>query len=165
MHNDTKIAVLFIIINFCVAYVSDNVLNDLSKYSKIKAFTSLSPYFKKKSIVGAGIYAGLTVATATIILIILYNIIFNTYLPNTKSYYLFSSTFMVYFIFFILAYCIGYALDVFIYRMNVFDDLEPFYNEVGAGNGGAMSFLFSLAVSFALLRMVIYLTNEKEGEK
>ena len=74
MHNDTKIAVLFIIINFCVAYVSDNVLNDLSKYSKIKAFTSLSPYFKKKSIVGAGIYAGLTVAAATIILMILYNI-------------------------------------------------------------------------------------------
>ena len=101
MHNDTKIAVLFIIINFCVAYVSDNVLNDLSKYSKIKAFTSLSPYFKKKSIVGAGIYAGLTVVAATIILMILYKVIFNTYLPNTSSHNLFSSTFMVYSIFFI----------------------------------------------------------------
>ena len=157
MHNDTKIAVLFIIINFCVAYVSDNVLNDLSKYSKIKAFTSLSSYFKKKSIVGAGIYAGLTVAVATIILMILYNIIFNTYLPNTKSHHLFSSTFMVYFIFFIVAYFIGYALDVLIYRMNVFDDLEPFYNEVGAGNGGALSFLFSLILSFGLLNLVKYL--------
>ena len=157
MHHDTKIAVLFIIINFCVAYVSDNVLNDLSKYSKIKAFTSLSPYFKKKSIVGAGIYAGLTVAAATIILMILYNIIFNTYLPNTSSHNLFSSTFMVYFIFFILAFCIGYALDVFIYRMNVFDDLGPFYSEVGAGNGGALSFLFSLTLSFGLLNLVKYL--------
>jgi hypothetical protein len=157
MHNDTKIAVLFIIINFCVAYVSDNVLNDLSKYSKIKAFTSLSPYFKKKSIVGAGIYAGLTVVAATIILMILYKVIFNTYLPNTSSHNLFSSTFMVYFIFFILAFCIGYALDVFIYRMNVFDDLEPFYNEVGAGNGGALSFLFSLTLSFGLLNLVKYL--------
>ena len=157
MHNDTKIAVLFIIINFCVAYVSDNVLNDLSKYSKIKAFTSLSPYFKKKSIVGAGIYAGLTVAAATIILMILYKVIFNTYLPNTSSHNLFSSTFMVYFIFFILAFCIGYALDVFIYRMNVFDDLEPFYSEVGAGNGGALSFLFSLTLSFGLLNLVKYL--------
>lgn len=47
MDSDTKIAILFIIINFCVAYVSDNVLNDLSKYSKVKAFKSLSPYFKK----------------------------------------------------------------------------------------------------------------------
>jgi hypothetical protein len=159
MHNDTRIAILFIIINFCVAYVSDNVLNDLSKYSKVKAFKSLSPYFKKNSIVGAGIYAGLTVAAATFILMISYKIIFNTYLPNTKSHQLFSSTFMVYFIFFILAYFIGYALDVFIYRMNIFDNLQPFYNEVGAGNGGALSFLFSLVVSFVILKMVLYLTG------
>lgn len=157
MDSYTRIAILFIIINFCVAYVSDNVLNDLSKYSKIKAFTSLSAYFKKKSIVGAGIYAGLTVAVATIILMILYKVVFNTYLPNTKSHHLFSSTFMVYFIFFILAYCIGYALDILIYRMNVFDDLEPFYNEMGAGNGGALSFLFSLILSFGLLNLVKYL--------
>lgn len=159
MSNNSRIALLYVIINFCVAYVSDNILNDLSKYSKIKAFTSLSPYFKKNSIVGAGIYAGLTVAIATIILMILYNIIFNTYLPNSSSFKYFSSTFMVYFIFFILAYFIGYGLDVFIYRMNIFDNLQPFYNEVGAGNGGALSFIFSLVVSFVLLKMVIYLTE------
>jgi hypothetical protein len=159
MNNNNRIALLFIIINFCVAYVSDNILNDLSKYSKVKAFKSLSPYFKKKSIVGAGVYAGLTVTFATILLMILYNIIFNTYLPNASSFNYLSSTFMVYFIFFILAYFIGYALDVFIHRMNIFDNLQPFYNEVGAGNGGALSFLFSLALSFVLLKMVIYLTK------
>lgn len=159
MSNNSRIALLYVIINFCVAYVSDNILNDLSKYSKIKAFTSLSPYFKKKSIVGAGIYAGLTVAVATILLMMLYNIIFNTYLPNSSSFKYFSSAFMVYFIFFILAYFIGYGLDVFIYRMNIFDNLQPFYHEVGAGNGGALSFLFSLVVSFILLKMVIYLTE------
>ena len=157
--NNNRIALLFVIINFCVAYVSDNVLNDLSKYSKIKAFKSLSQYFKKKSIVGAGVYAGLTVAIATILLMILYKLVFNTYLPNTNSNQLFLTTFMVYFIFFILAYFIGYALDVFIYRMNLFDNLQPFYNEVGAGNGGALSFLFSLALSFLLLKMVVYLTE------
>ena len=157
MNNNNRIAVLFIIINFCVAYVSDNVLNDLSKYSKIKAFKSLSPYFKKKSIVGAGIYAGLTVAVATILLMILYNIIFNSYLPNTSSFKYSSSTFMAYFIFFIIAYFIGYALDVFIYKMNIFDNLEPFYKEVGAGNGGALSFIFSLTLSFGLLNLVKYL--------
>jgi hypothetical protein len=64
---------------------------------------------------------------------------------------------MVYFIFFILGYFIGYAMDVFIYRMNVFDGLQSFYKEVGAGNGGALSFLFSLGVSFAVLKMVLYL--------
>ena len=155
----TRVALLFIIINFCVAYVSDNVLNDLSNYSKIKTFKSLSPYFKKKSIVGAGIYAGLTIVTATIILMVSYKTIFNTYLPHTNSLKYFSTAFMVYFIFFVIAYLIGYALDVFIYRMNIFDNLQPFYNEVGAGNGGALSFLFSLSVSFVILKLVIYLTQ------
>jgi ABC-type bacteriocin/lantibiotic exporter with double-glycine peptidase domain len=159
MDRDTKVAILFIIINFCVAYVSDNILNDLSKYSKIKAFKLLSPYFKKNSIVGAGIYAGLTVGFATLILMFLYKSIFNTYLPNTNSLYLFTSIFMVYFIFFVIAYLIGYAMDVFIYRMNVFDNLESFYKEVGAGNGGALSFVFSLGVSFIVLKMVMYLTH------
>jgi hypothetical protein len=137
--------------------VSDNVLNDLSKYSKIKAFKSLLPYFKKKTIVGAGIYAGLTIAVATILLMILYNAIFNSYLPNTSSFKFSSSASMAYFIFFIIAYFIGYALDVFIYKMNVFDGLQTFYKEVGSGNGGALSFIFSLTLSFGLLNLVKYL--------
>jgi hypothetical protein len=147
--NQNRIALLFVLINFCVAYVSDNVLNDLSKYSKIKAFSSLDQYFKNKSIVIAGVYAGLTVAIATIALMILYRMIFNEYLPTD------SSTLTV---FFVMAYAIGYALDVLIYKMNIFNNLQPFYNEVGAGNGGALSFLFSLAVSFGLLNLVKYLT-------
>lgn len=157
MNNNFRIALLFVIINFCVAYISDNVLNDLSKYSNIKAFNSLLPYFKTKSVVGAGIYAGLTVAFATILLIMLYNMIFNTYLPDTSSFKYSFSTFMVYIIFFIIAYIIGYALDVFIYKMKIFDNLESFYNEVGAGNSGAISFLFSLTISFIVLKFVKYL--------
>lgn len=159
MNYNNRIAVLFVIINFCVAYVSDNVLNDLSKYSKIKAFKSLLPYFKKKTIVGAGIYAGLTIAVATILLMMLYNAIFNSYLPNTSSFIFSSSTYMAYFIFFIIAYFIGYALDVFIYKMNIFDNLQTFYKEVGAGNGGAISFIFSLTLSFGLLNLVKYLVT------
>ena len=31
--NNIRVAVLFVIINFCVSYVSDNVLSDLSKYT------------------------------------------------------------------------------------------------------------------------------------
>ena len=147
--NQNRIVLLFVLINFCVAYVSDNVLNDLSKYSKIKAFSSLSSYFKTKSIVVAGVYAGLTVAIATIALLFLYRMIFNVYFPNALS---------TYFVFFVMAYAIGYALDVFIYKMNIFNNLQPFYNEVGAGVGGALSFMFSLAVSFGLLKIVRYLT-------
>jgi hypothetical protein len=156
-YNNRRIAILFVIINFCVAYVSDNVLNDLSKHSKIKAFKSLAPYFKKKSIVGAGVYAGLTVAIATILLMILYNAIFNSYLPNTSSLKYSSSALMAYLVFFIIAYFIGYAMDVFIYKMKIFDNLQTFYNEVGAGNGGALSFLFSLILSFGLLHLVKFL--------
>lgn len=147
--NQNRIVLLFVLINFCVAYVSDNVLNDLSKYSNIKAFRSLAPYFKNKSIVVAGIYAGLTVAIATIALMFLYKMIFNVYFPSALS---------TYFVFFVMAYATGYALDVFIYKMNIFNNLQPFYNEVGAGVGGALSFLFSLAVSFGLLNIVTYLT-------
>lgn len=117
MKNNLRIAVLFIIINFCVSYVSDNVLSDLSKYTHVKAFTSLAPYFKNKPIVLAGIYAGITVAFATTLLLLFTQQFLNTYLPTTNSE--FAATILI-------AYVIGYALDVFIYKMNIFDNLEPF---------------------------------------
>ena len=151
MKNNIRIAVLFIIINFCVSYVSDNVLNDLSKYTHVKAFTSLAPYFKNKPIVLAGIYAGITVAFATILLLLFTRQFLNTYLPTTNSE--FAVTIL-------LAYVIGYLLDVFIYKMNIFDNLEPFYNTVGAGNGGALSFIFSLVVSFISLHVIFFLVGE-----
>ena len=151
MKNNLRVAVLFVIINFCVSYVSDNVLNDLSKYMPYKAFTSLAPYFKNKSIVVAGIYAGITVAFATTLLLLFTRFFLNTYLPVTNSD--FALTILI-------AYIIGYALDVFIYKMNLFDNLEPFYKIVGAGNGGALSFLFSLVISFITLHVLFYLVGE-----
>jgi hypothetical protein len=150
MKNNLRIAVLFIVINFCVSYVSDNVLNDLSKYTHVKAFTSLAPYFKNKSIVIAGIYAGITVAFATILLLLFNHLFLNTYLPATNSG--FAATILI-------AYVIGYALDVFIYKMNIFDNLQPFYKIVGAGNGGALSFIFSLIVSFITLQVIFFLVE------
>lgn len=151
MKNNLRIAVLFIIINFCVSYVSDNVLSDLSKYTHVKAFTSLAPYFKNKPIVLAGIYAGITVSLATILLLLFTRQFLNTYLPTTNSE--FAATILI-------AYVIGYALDVFIYKMNLFDNLEPFYKIVGAGNGGALSFIFSLIVSFITLHVIFFLVGE-----
>ena len=151
MKNNLRIAVLFVIINFFVSYVSDNVLNDLSKYTPYKAFTSLAPYFKNKSIVVAGIYAGITVAFATTLLLLFTRFFLNTYLPVTNSD--FALTILI-------AYVIGYVLDVFIYKMNLFDNLEPFYKIVGAGNGGALSFLFSLVISFITLHVLFYLVGE-----
>jgi hypothetical protein len=150
MKNNIRIAILFVIINFCVSYVSDNVLSDLSKYTPYKTFTSLSPYFKNKPIIVAGIYAGITVAFATTLVLLFTYFFLNTYLPVTNSE--FAVTILV-------AYVIGYLLDVFIYKMNLFDNLEPFYNIVGAGNGGALSFIFSLVVSFITLHVIFFLVN------
>ena len=150
MKNNLRIAVLFIIINFCVSYVSGNVLNDLSKYTQYKAFTSLAPYFKNKSIVVAGIYAGLTVAFATTLLLLFNRLFLNTYLPNSRYEFIITI---------VIAYAIGYALDVFIYKMNIFDNLQPFYKTVGAGNGGALSFLISLIISFMTLRALFFVVE------
>jgi hypothetical protein len=150
MKNNLRVAVLFVIINFCVSYVCDNVLNDLSKYTQYKAFTSLAPYFKNKSIVVAGIYAGITVAFATTLLLIFNRLFLNTYLPNSRYEFIITI---------VIAYAIGYALDVFIYKMNIFDNLQPFYKTVGAGNGGALSFLFSLIISFISLRALFFVVE------
>ena len=150
MKNNLRIAVLFIIINFCVSYVSDNVLNDLSKYTPYKAFTSLAPYFKNKSIVVAGIYAGLTVVFATILLLLFNRLFLNTYFPESRSEFI---------IIIFAAYVIGFVLDVFIYKMNIFNNLQLFYKTVGAGNGGALSFIFSLVISFIVLKLVFFLVD------
>ena len=150
MKNNLRVAVLFVIINFCVSYVCDNVLNDLSKYTQYKAFTSLAPYFKNKSIVVAGIYAGITVAFATTLLLLFNRLFLNTYLPNSRYEFIITI---------VIAYAIGYALDVFIYKMNIFDNLQPFYKTVGAGNGGALSFLFSLIISFISLRALFFVVE------
>ena len=150
MKNNLRIAILFIIINFFVSYVSDNVLNDLSKYTPYKAFTSLAPYFKNKSIVVAGIYAGLTVVFATILLLLFNRLFLNTYLPESRSEFIITI---------FAAYVIGYALDVFIYKMNIFNNLQLFYKTVGAGNGGALSFIFSLVISFISLRALFFVVE------
>ena len=95
MKNNIRIAILFIIINFCVSYVSDNVLSDLSKYTPYKTFTSLAPYFKNKPIVVAGIYAGITVAFATTLLLLFTHFFLNTYLRPTLVMLLLDFTFKI----------------------------------------------------------------------
>jgi hypothetical protein len=80
-------------------------------------------------------------------LLIFNRLFLNTYLPNSRSEFIITI---------VIAYAIGYALDVFIYKMNIFDNLQTFYKTVGAGNGGALSFLFSLIISFMTLRALFF---------
>ena len=64
----------FIFINFIVGFISDIVLNDLSRMKNIDMpiIKSLQPYFNKKSIVEAAFYAGLTVVLTLIPILILH---------------------------------------------------------------------------------------------
>jgi hypothetical protein len=90
------------------------------------------------------------VVFATILLMLFNRLFLNTYLPESRSEFIITI---------LTAYVIGYALDVFIYKMNIFDNLQLFYKTVGAGNGGALSFLFSLIISFIVLKLVFFLVD------
>ena len=52
-------SITFIFINFMVGFISDIILNDLSKVNKD---IMLEDYFKNKYIFEAAVYAGLTIA-------------------------------------------------------------------------------------------------------
>ena len=122
----------FIFINFIVSFISDIVLNDLSKLTQYKSFASLAPYFKDKYIVEAGVYAGLTIVVALVLLIILSNNILGYFLPK-NGYQLAQFCF--------LAYILGYIVDIFIEKLSLFGTtLNKFYETVGSGHSGALRF-------------------------
>ena len=70
----------FILLNFLVGFISDIILNDLS--TRIDFLNSLIPYFNNKSIIVAGLLAGLTIVSAIIPLLFLSNLLFNFYIPG-----------------------------------------------------------------------------------
>ena len=137
---------IFIIVSFVVGFISDIALNDLSRTTK--AFSTLQPYFKQQLITASGAFAGTTVAIATSILLVIFNLIYKTHLPlwTLKSVGMFLCT----------GYVVGYLLDVFIEKMNIFGDkLKPFYAEFGSGNSGAIAFVFALLISLFTCNYVL----------
>lgn len=137
---------IFILLNFVVAAFADIALNDLSK--RTKYFQSLRPYFKDKLISEAAIYAGATVVVGTCILLVVFNILHNKFLPTNADE---SMKFLA------LAYLIGFVLDKAIDYFNIFGDtLRPFYAQFGSGNSGALAFIVSLTISGWLQRNIIF---------
>lgn len=129
--------VIFILLNFVVAAFADIALNDLSK--RTKYFQSLRPYFKDKLISEAAMYAGATVVIGGCILLVVFNLLYNKFLPTNARE---SMKFLA------LAYLIGFVLDKVIDIFNIFgDSLRPFYSEFGSGNSGALAFIVSLTIS------------------
>lgn len=136
-------SITFIFINFMVGFISDIILNDLSKVNKD---IMLEDYFKNKYIFEAAVYAGLTIAIATILLTSSSNIFLNFCLPSNNNELL---------KFLILGYIIGYILDYIIYKYKIFDGLDNYYKKFGAGHYGAFAFIFSLIVSFIIQKNII----------
>jgi hypothetical protein len=133
----------FLFINFVVSFMSDIVLNDLSNvFPRKHMIGSLQPYFENKSIVIAGIYAGLTILIATIIVSYISSTIYGFTVPNTVydlTKYL------------LLAYIIGYFIDKLIEYGDVFGkSLHLFYRVTGSGHSGAIAFIFSLFISYII---------------
>lgn len=143
----------FVFINFCVSFIADIVLNDLS--SSVSYFSSLKPYFKNKFIVEAAGYAGITVAVATLILTYLSYVMFGFYMPVCPVSGI---------KFFTLAYVLGYIIDKLIEYTNIFGkSLKPFYDDIGSGHSGAIAFVVSLIISLIIQKYLIPILYGKEN--
>ena len=129
---------LFLFLMFSVSFVSDIILNDLSTHFNI--IKSLQPYFYKQSILKCAFDAGITVLFAVLINIFFSYLFFGFIVPDTFKQ-------LIYFC--ILAFLIGYILDIFIYKFNVFGNrLTNYYHEFGAGLWGAIAFVFAIMISY-----------------
>jgi len=131
----------FLFINFVVSFISDIVLNDLSKSTNLY-FSSLEHYFRNKSIIEAGVYAGITIVIALLFQMLLSNMVMGFYIPKTGielGKYC------------VLAYILGYIVDIAIEKLSIFGStLEAFYRIVGSGHSGAIAFVFSIIISYLL---------------
>jgi len=153
----------FLITLFSVSFFSDLLLNDLSRkplsnYHNGIIIKSLESYFKNKSLIESGIYAGITVIIAYLILMLLGNglfpskdIVYRKFnnIPTSTLYTLLLELF--------LAFILGYIIDIVIDKFNIFgDSLKLYYSIAGSGFWGAIAFVFSIIVTYFILRIFYY---------
>lgn len=140
----------FLFINFIVAIFSDIFLNDISTlYPKTHILGSLKPYFKNKLILEAGLYAGITIIIAVLLVSMFMLLIFGKkYMVPINNYALI--------LYCIIAYILGYIIDVIIEKMNIFgDSLTNFYKITGSGHSGAIALIFSIVISYLLQKYLL----------
>jgi len=137
-------SVIFLFLNFCVSFVSDIVLNDLSTHFNI--IKSLKPYFQNKSILKCALDAGITVMIGILITMFFSFLLFGFLSPNTFVQ-------LIYFC--IIGFLIGYILDILIYKLHIFGNrLDSYYKAFGAGLWGAIAFIFSIIISYFLQKHI-----------
>jgi H+/Cl- antiporter ClcA len=129
---------LFLVFNALVGFFSDIVLNIIAKHDIYKPITTLRPYFEDKTMFQAAFYALLTVIIIVGIIMKIFQLFYNKYLPETKKEYV---------IYFILTFIVGYIGDIVIYKLNIFPKLKEYYKVVGKGLWGALAILFSVVLS------------------
>ena len=135
----------FLFVVFVVAFICDVILNDLSRRTKVLA--SIRPFYDSDSITKLAIYSGIIISSATILLMLIFFAVFKKYLPSNMFEIL---------IFFLMAYIVGYILDVFIDKTELLGkSIKPFYKEFGSGNSGAVAFMFMLVVSLFIFKVVL----------
>ena len=108
---------LFLVFNALIGFFSDIVLNIISKHDIYKPINTLRPYFENKTTFQAAFYALLTVIIIVGIIMKLFHIYYNKYLPETNREYI---------IYFILAFIVGYVGDILIYKLNIFPRLQKY---------------------------------------
>lgn len=138
-----KFTLYFVIANFIVAFISDIVLN-LSGFVQ-----SLQPYFQDRTVLESAIYAGLTILIALFTTMGFSSVLFGFTVPNSNSKLVKYS---------ILAFILGYIIDIIINRMRIFGhSLDLYYSTLGEGFWGAAAFLFSIIISYVFVKNISHL--------
>ena len=141
-----KSIIIFMFLNFAISFMSDIILNDLS--TNFNVVTSLKSYFYKHSIIKSAFDAGMTILFALVITMFFSYLLFGFVMPN-------NFTNLIYFS--ILAFLIGYILDILIYKLKIFGNrLNIYYKTLGAGFWGGLAFVFSIVISY-FIQKYIYL--------
>ena len=151
--------ILFLLFNSFIAFFSDILLNILAtkkikfleKYSFMNSLKTLKPYFLNKSPIQAAFYALLTVIIIIGIIMKIFQIFYDKYLPENKKEI---------FIYLLLSFIIGYISDILIYKWNIFPKLKTYYRVVGKGLWGAIAIVFSVFIS--LIFLYIYHNFKKQ---
>ena len=103
-----KSILVFLFLIFAVSFMSDIILNDLS--TNFNIVNSLQSYFYKQSIIKCAFDAGVTVLFALVINMFFSYFLFGFIVPV-------NFTNLIYFC--ILAFFIGYILEILIYKFNI----------------------------------------------
>lgn len=145
INNITKTTIIFLFINFVVSFISDIVLNDLS--TNFGIIISLRSYFQNQSIIKSGVNAGITIIIALLLNMLLSFFLFGVVVPTNFNMLIKFCT---------LAFIIGYVMDIFIYKMKIFDNrLDAYYKVFGSGFWGAIAFIFSIIISYFIQNNIL----------